>query len=446
MENKMGRKKMLPLIISMSIPTIFSMFVISLYNIVDSFYISKISEKAFRAVSLVFPIQTIIIALSVGTGIGANALIARYLGMNETKKANIIANNSILLSAIIAAVVFILGNRYSYAFLNMYSTDSEVILYGTRYMKIITRFSFFWIIQIMSEKIIQATGNMFYPMLSQLMGAVINIILDPIMIFGYGFIPSMGIAGAAYATIISQIFGASFCFSYLLKSKNLIHFNLRYMKPDFKEIKNIYIIAAPSILLQAIPAILNFGLNRILIQVAESAVSVMGIFYKLQSFVLMPIFGLTQASMPIIAYNYGARIKSRINDCLKYSIIASLSIMTIGTILFWAIPDKLIKIFNPTDDILEMGIIALKIISTTFILAAISIILSTYYQALGNGFYSLVVAAMRQLIIILPLANIFIKYGINYTWYAWPISEVFSLILCIYLAKKIYRERVKYLK
>lgn len=445
MENKMGKERILPLLIRMSIPTIFSMFVISLYNIVDSYFISKISEKAFRAISFVFPIQTILIAISVGTGVGANALIARYLGMDQNKKANIVANNALTISLFLGFIVGIFGFFFSKIYFQIYTDDAMVISYGIDYMQIITVLSVFLIIQVIVEKLIQATGEMIYPMLSQFMGAFINILLDPVLIFGYGPFPEMGIRGAAYATIISQIFGALFCFAYLLKKENPIHMNVKAMALHKETIHKIYRIGGPSIVVQAIPAVLTFGLNKILAEITELAVSVLGIYFRLQSFVYMPVFGLTQATMPIIAYNYGAKSKERINDSLKYSIIISTCIMAMGTIIFIMFPHQLISIFNPTAEIMDMGVIALRILSLIFIPSSISIVLSTYYQGLGNGLYNLIISVLRQLVIILPLAKIFSSMGINYTWYAWPIAEIFSLFISIYFAKKIYRDKVQVL-
>ncbi|MDO5715959.1 MAG: MATE family efflux transporter [Tissierellia bacterium] len=445
MENKMGKERILQLLIRMSIPTIFSMFVISLYNIVDSYFISKISEKAFRAISLVFPIQTIIIAISVGTGVGANALIARYLGMDENKKANIVANNSMSISLILGLIIAIFGVVFSKTYFQIYTDDFEVIRYGVDYMQIITLLSVFLVIQIIVEKLIQATGEMIYPMLSQFMGAFINILLDPLLIFGYGPFPEMGIRGAAYATIVSQILGALFCFVYLLKKDNPIHMNVKAMALHKETIHEIYRIGGPSIVVQAIPAVLIFGLNKILAEITELAVSVLGIYFRLQSFVYMPVFGVTQATMPIIAYNYGAKSKERINDCLKYSIIISASIMALGTFIFLLFPRQLISIFNPTKEIMDMAIIALRIFATIFIPSSISIVLSTYYQGLGNGIYNLIISFLRQLVIILPLAKIFSSIDVNYTWYAWPIAEVFALLISIYFAKRIYRDKVQVL-
>jgi len=447
--NKMGTMPMLKLILNMSLPAMFSMLIMSLYNIVDSIFVSQISGDALTSVSLAYPMQMMIVAFSVGTGVGANSLISRRLGERKQDEANLAAAHGIVLAVATWIIFVIAGLFLSGPFIKMCSSPStsDVIIKDAKtYLTIVMVFSIGAFYATSVEKIVQATGNMFYPMMFQLIGAISNIILDPIFIFGYFGIPKMGVAGAATATVIGQIISAVYAY-YVVKRKDFhVSFSFKNFKLDFKIIKNIYQVGIPAILMQSIASVLTTFLNMILITLSEVAVAVLGIYFKLQSFVFMPVFGLNQGVMPIMGYNFGARNKMRLMDCYKKAILIALIIMIVGTVLFMTIPHILLSIFNANKEMMEIGIPALRIICINFIPAALGIMSSTLFQAVGKGTYSLCVSVLRQLVIILPVAYYLSQFGVSATWLAFPIAEILSLIVCIGLVINLYNTRIKTLQ
>ncbi len=442
-ENKMGNTPMLKLIVSMSLPAMFSMLVQSLYNIVDSAFVAQLGEGALTAVSLAFPIQMLIISVAVGTGIGINSLVSRRLGEKNQAEANSAATHGILLGLFSGIIVAILGLLFTRFFFECFTNDKTMIDMGYSYIIIITTLSFGSFVQINIEKTLQATGNMIYPMIFQLVGAITNIILDPIMIFGLFGFPKLGVSGAAIATVIGQIFAMLLSLYVVFKKSHDVHITFKGFKLNFKTIKNIYAVGFPSMVMQSIGSVLIVGLNSILITFSDAAVSVLGIYYKLQSFIFMPVFGLTQGVMPIMGYNYGAKNKHRLLSALKIGSIIAILIMLIGTILFMSIPDKLLMIFNASEQMLVIGIKALRTISLCFVPAAIGIMFSTLFQAIGQGHKSLYISILRQLVIILPAAYLLSKIGLYYVWYSFPIAEVFSLMVSVIFLSMIYKKTIK---
>lgn len=440
---KMGNTPILRLIFSMSLPAMFSMLIQSLYNIVDSKFVAQISMEALTVLSLAFPLQTLMIAVAVGTGVGVNSLVSRRLGEGKLDEANSAATHGVVLAFFSWIFFAVLGIFLTKPFFEMFSDNPTVINMGCDYVYIVMIFSFGVFVQIVLEKTLQATGNMIYPMFFQLTGAITNIILDPILIFGlYGF-PKLGVKGAAIATVIGQVFALIFSIIIITTKNHSVKISLKGFKFNPRTIKDIYIVGLPSIVMQSIGSLLVGSLNAILTTFSEAAVSVLGIYYKLQSFVFMPVFGLTQGVMPIMGYNYGAKNKKRLLDALKIgSIIASI-IMSIGTAIFIMYPERLLMIFNASAELLEIGVPALRIISLCFLGAALGIMFSTLFQAVGVGIYSLIVSVLRQLAVILPVAYVLSKVGLVYVWYAFPIAEVVSLIISIFLYKRLYILRIK---
>lgn len=441
-KNPMGYEEILPLLVKMSIPVMLSMLIQSLYNIVDSYFVSKISEKSLRATSLSYPLQIIIVGVAVGTGVGINSFISRSLGSDREDVANQGAMHGLLLTLVCWALFLVFRFTMMEGFFNLFTTDLEVKAMGMDYLGLVTSFSIFAITQIIIEKTIQGTGNMVVPMIIQIIGAVINIILDPIMIFGYFGFPRMGIRGAAIATLIGQGFGAFFGLYFLLMKKTDLRINFKDFKLSRDIIKNIYRVGFPSILMNTVTAIVTTLMNLILAARSEMAVSVLGIYFKLESFVMMPSFGLSQGVLPIIGYNFGARNKERIKEAYRYGIRLNLGLMALGTLIFQLFPRQLIGIFTEDPAMIEMGVYTLRIISLGFILAAIGIINAVYFQAIGKGDYSLIVTSLRQLVIIVPVAYLLSFIGVNFVWAAYPIAEVISTTVSIILQRKATRQYV----
>lgn len=442
-ENKMGTMPIFKLIVSMSVPAMFSMLVQALYNVVDSYFVAQINENALTAVSLAFPVQSLLIAVGVGTSIGINSLVSRRLGEKRNKDANSAATHGIILALFNWILFAIFGLFFARMFFQSFTNVEEIIEMGTQYGSIVTVFSFGVFVEIVIEKTLQATGNMIYPMIFQLIGAVTNIILDPIFIFGLWGVPQMGVAGAAIATVIGQIF-AMLCAMYvILKKDHEVKIDFYKFKVDWKIVKDIYAVGLPSIIMQAIGSVMVMGMNAILIRFTETAVALFGVYFKLQSFVFMPVFGLTHGVMPIMGYNFGARKKERLLSALKIGCMIALVIMAIGTLLFWTIPDRLLLIFNASDTMLSIGVPALHTISLCFIPAALGILFSTIFQAVGKGTNSLCITVLRQLIVLMPVAYFMSKIGLSYVWYAFPIAEVFSFIASIIIFYRLYQKHLK---
>ena len=443
-ENKMGVMPIPKLLISMSLPMIMSMLVQALYNVVDSMFVAQLNENALTAVSLAFPIQNLMIAVAAGTGVGINALLSKSLGEKKFETANTIANNGILLGILSSLVFAILGLLGSRLFFEIQTKDKQIIEYGTQYMSVITIVSFGLFLQITFERLLQSTGKTIFNMITQGIGAIINIILDPILIFGWFGLPAMGVTGAAVATVIGQIFAAILGLYFNHKFNKEIHVNFRGFKPCKETIGNIYKIGVPSIIMQSIGSLTTFGLNNILLMFSSTAATVFGVYFKLQSFVFMPVFGLTNGMIPIVAYNYGAQNKKRIYQTIKLSAAIAVGIMLVGVIIFQTFPETLLGLFEASEHMLEIGVPALRTISLSFMFAGFCIVSSCVFQALGNGVYSMLLSMARQIVIILPVAFVFAKlFGLNMVWYAYPIAEVFSVVICIFLLKHILKKKVK---
>jgi len=444
-ENRMGVMPVGKLLFSMSTPMVISFLVQSLYNIVDSIFVARYSPDALAAVSLAYPIQILMIAVSVGTGVGVNALLSRLLGEGKKERAKATADNAVLL-AIIASIAFaIFGAIGTKAFFDAQTNSESIRSLGYSYLSIVTIFSFGLILEVTYERILQSTGKTIYNMITQGIGAIINIILDPILIFGLLGAPKMGVAGAAIATVAGQIIAMilSFIFNMKYNEDVDISFGKHIFKPDFIIIKDIYKVGIPSIAMQSMSTLMMLGLNKILVGYSDMAVNVLGIYYKLQSFVFMPIFGLNNGMTPIVAYNYGARNKDRIMKALKYSFLSSVVIMVIGTAIFWLFPKELMILFSPNEEMMKLGIPALRICSLCFILAAFDVIAIASFQSLGNGMYALYASFLRQLVLILPLAYILSKmFGLEAVWYSIPLAELGCAFFDIYLMKKIYDKKI----
>ena len=446
-ENKMGTMPVNKLLVSMSLPMIASMLVQALYNVVDSVFVAQISENALTAVSLAFPIQSLMIAVSSGTCVGINALLSRSLGEKRQKEANLSAVNGVFLAFVSYLVFALMGIFGSHLFFARQTENREIVEFGTQYLTICLIFSFGIFMEMTFERIMQSTGRTIYSMVTQGTGAIINIILDPIMIFGLFGFPRLGIRGAAIATVTGQIIAMILAVWFNHKKNRDVQLSFKAFKPDGRIIAKIYEVGVPSIVMQSIVSIMTFGMNKILIMFSETAVSVLGIYFKLQSFIFMPIFGLNNGVIPIVAYNYGAGHKRRIMDTIKLSTFIAVGIMLIGLIIFQVFPEGLLKLFNASDHMLEVGVPALRIISTSFLFAGYCIILGSVFQALGNGVYSLIVSVARQLLCILPLAYVFARVaGLHAVWYSFPLAELISVTLTTILFRRIYVKKLKNLK
>lgn len=445
-ENKMGTMPVKRLLISMSLPMILSMLVQAMYNIVDSVFVSMINQAALTAVSMAFPVQNLLIAVSAGTCVGVNALLSRSLGEKNQKAANLAATNGIFLAFLSSIAFALFGLFGARMFFESQTSNPQIIQYGVQYLQIVCIFSFGIFGEMMYERILQSTGRTIYCMVTQGTGAIINIILDPILIFGLFGLPEMGIQGAAAATVFGQIV-AMFLAMYFNHAKNKdVSLAFRGFKPNKRTIAIIYEVGIPSIIMQSISSVMTFGMNKILISFSETAVAVFGVYFKLQSFIFMPIFGLNNGMIPIVAYNYGSRSKKRIMETVRLSIGISMGIMLIGLIIFQVFTPGLLFMFQADSDMLSIGIPALRIISLSFLFAGYCIILASVFQALGNGIYSLIISVARQLICILPLAYLFARtFGLNMVWYSIPIAEITSVALSSILFRKIYLEKIRVL-
>ena len=445
-QNKMGTMPTGRLLVSMSLPMIISMLVQALYNIIDSVFVAQIGEEALAAVSMAFPIQSLMIAVSTGTCVGVNALLSRSLGEKNYEDARLAAVNGIFLSVLSFAAFALFGVFGSRLYFASQTSNPAIIEYGTQYLEVCTIFSFGIFGSIVLERIMQSTGRTIYNMYSQGIGAITNIILDPIMIFGLCGVPALGIRGAAVATVIGQIL-AMFVSLYFNLTKNPdVSIDMRGFKPHGRTIRVIYEVGVPSIIMQSITSVMTYGMNLILIEFSATAVTVLGIYFKLQSFIFMPVFGLNNGMIPIIAYNYGARNKKRIMDTAKLSIAIAVGIMLTGLAIFQLFTPQLLMIFNASEQLLEVGVPALRLISLSFLFAGYCIIVGSVFQALGNGVYSLIVSAARQLFCILPLAYLFAKvFGLHAVWYAFPLAEIISVVVSSILFKRIYDKKIKVL-
>lgn len=442
-ENKMGHSPMFKLIMSMSLPAMFSMLVQSLYNIVDSIFVSQISQNALTAVTLAMPVQLLIISVAVGTAIGINSLVSRSLGEGNVDKASKAATHGLILAVISGLVFALLGIFFTRPFLESFTNNREVIEMGCSYTYIVTICSFAVFLQINIEKTLQATGNMIYPMLFQLSGAVTNIILDPILIFGLLGFPKMGIAGAAVATVTGQVVAMVFSMIIIHVKSHDVHMRLRGFRLEWNTIKDIYAVGIPSIIMQSISSVVLTVLNAILTTFGQSAVNVMGAYFRLQSFIFMPVFGLTHGLMPIMGFNFGARNKERVKQALKIGIIIAVIIMTLGMLIFMFFPEMLLLMFNADAEMVRIGTVALRLLSLSFIPAAVGIMGSTLFQAVGMGTKSLLISVLRQLVVLIPAAYLLSLSGVvDAVWIAFPVAEAVALAIAIVLIINVFKKNI----
>lgn len=445
-ENKMGVMPVGKLVFNMSLPMMISMLVQALYNIVDSIFVARLSENALTAVSLAFPLQTLIIAVSAGTGVGMNALLSRSLGEKNMERASKTATNAGFLYLLSYLVFFVLGFTIVKPFYasQIGDADREIMKMGIEYLTIVMVFSFGSFAQIYFERLLTSTGRTIFSMISQLTGAVINIILDPILIFGLLGAPKMGVAGAAAATVIGQCvagFVAAVC-NY--KFNDEIKLSYKNFKPDGQIIGTIYAVGIPSIIMQSIGSIMTYCMNHILIGFSSTATAVFGVYFKLQSFFFMPLFGMNNGITPIIAYNYGAGQRKRMIKTIKLSLKVAFVMAFIGFAAFELIPGTLLDLFDASEDMLFIGKRALKIIGFHYLIAWFCIISGTVFQALGKAVFSMVVSIMRQLVVLIPVAYILAKVGgLDYVWWAFPIAEMASFSVSSLFLVNIYRKIIK---
>ena len=443
-ENKMGVMPVGKLLVNMALPMVISMLVQALYNVVDSIYVAQISESAVTALSLAFPVQNLQVGFGVGIGVGVNSLLSKSLGERNQEAVNKTAGNGMVLMFIITAAFMLFGVLGVRPYFEMQSDVAETVEAGISYTSICCVFVLGSFMQIFSERLLQSTGRTVLSMITQAVGAITNIILDPIFIFGWFGLPAMGVAGAAIATVIGQWVAALLGLYFNEKYNPEIQFGRRYAKLDGKIVKIILTVGIPSIIMNGIGSVMNFAMNQILQGFTETATSVFGIYFKLQSFFFMPLFGLNGATISIIAFNYGARKPERITRTLKLSCASGLTIMLVGTLVFQLFPDLLLGMFNPSPLFLEIGRVALRTISLSFPIASVCIILGATFQALGNGIYSTITSLCRQMFVLLPVAYLMSLTGdVSKVWLAYPIAELVSAAATAFFFTRIYRQKIK---
>ena len=437
-ENKMGSMNIKRLILTMSAPIVVSMMVQSLYNVVDSIFVAQISEEAITAVSMAFPFQQLMMSVGIGTAIGVNSLLARNLGAKQFSQVNKIANNGLLLAFLSFIAFFMMGLLLSDKLITIQTDNQEIISHGPVYLRICLMGSLGIFTHLMFERLLQATGKTMYTMIAQISGALMNIILDPIMIFGWFGMPAMGLAGAAIATVISQYIGALVVAYLCIRKEKDIDIGFRYMKPDFKIIRDIYAVGIPSIIMISISSVTIFSMNQILAKFSITAVALLGIYFKLQSFIFMPVFGLNNGIIPIVGYNYGAGNKERMRETIFLGMRYAVTIMLIGTLIMMVFPDKLLGMFNASDQMMDIGRVAFRIICISFPFAAISIISIGVFQAIGKGTLSMIISIIRQLVVLVPLAYLFSLTGnLSMVWWSVIIAELVAISICIRNIRKI---------
>ncbi len=445
-ENKMGTMPLTRLLINMALPMIVAMIVQALYNVVDSIYVSKISESAVTALSLAFPIQNIMIGCATGIGVGVNALLSKSLGEGDQKTAGRAAGNGFFLVAVVTVLFALFGIFGTRPFFAMQSEVAETVEGGTVYTAICCIFAVGIFVEVLGERLLQASGRTIYTLITQGTGAVLNIILDPLFIFGAPWlgIQPMGIAGAAVATVIGQWVAAILALIFNFKCNPEVQFGLKDLIPSKRVVGQILTVGIPSIIMVAVGSVMNFSMNQILQGFSETATSVFGIYFKLQSFFFMPLFGLNNGTVSIVAYNYGARKPARITGTLKRSCTMALGVMIVGLLVFQFVPDMLLGIFNPSEEFLRIGRSALRQISWAFPMAAIGIALTAGFQALGNGSYSTIISLCRQVLVLLPAAYLLSLTGeVTNVWWAFPIAECVSLTVTLLFFLRIYKRKIK---
>lgn len=447
-DNKMGAMPLGRLLINMAVPMVLAMLVQALYNIVDSLYVAQISPSAVTALGLAFPVQNIQIGFATGVGVGVNALLSKSLGEHNQETANRAAGNGFLLVGIVTVLFVLFGVFGSRPFFSIQSSNAETIQGGMEYMSICCIFGIGIFVEVLCERLLQSSGRTIYTLITQGSGAVANIILDPVFIFGFEplGIPAMGLAGAAIATVIGQWLAAILAIIFNIKCNPDVQLGLKYLKPKMDALKPILTVGIPSVVMVAVGSVMNFSMNQILqgMDPTETAASVFGVYYKLQSFFFMPLFGINNATISIMAYNYGARNPKRILGILKIALITAMTVMILGLLVFQFLPDVLLGMFNQPQEFLDIGRSALRTISIAFPMAAVGIAISASFQALGNGIYSTTVSLCRQLIVLVPVAYLLSLGGeVTRVWWAYPIAEVFSLMVTLLLFWRIYHKKIK---
>ncbi len=447
-ENKMGVMPIKKLVISMSVPMMISMLVQALYNIVDSIFVAQVCEDALTAVSLAFPAQNLMIGVATGTGVGINALLSRNLGARDFDRVNKVADNGVFLVFFSSLIFFIFGVFGTGLFFStQVDQTSPIYSYGVDYLSVVCAASFGLFGQVTMERLMQATGKTTLAMATQLTGAITNIILDPLLILGIGPFPRLEVKGAAIATVIGQIF--AFVVGIILNHRynKEVKVSAKDFRPDFRMIGEIYKIGVPSIIMVGIGSFMTFCLNKILLGFSTTAAAVFGVYFKLQSFVFMPIFGLNNGVIPIVAFNYGARDKKRITSTLKFSCVIAVSIMLFGMLVMWLMPETMLRLFDASEDMMSIGVPALRIISLHFVFAGVCINLGSSFQALGKSHFSTLVSFCRQIIVLLPVAYLLSKTGVlNNVWFAFPIAEVMSLVASLICFRYVYKTLISKLK
>lgn len=442
-ENKMGVMPVGKLLFNMALPMIISMIVQALYNVVDSIYVSQVSQSAVTALSLAFPVQNMQIGFAVGIGVGVNSLLSKSLGERNQEAADYTAGNGIFLTIISIVLFMLFGFFGTRPYFEMQSNVTETVEGGIAYTSICCIFTLGCFVQILCERLLQSTGRTVLTMVSQSAGAIINIILDPIFIHGYFGLPAMGIAGAAIATVIGQWVGAALGLYFNIRFNPDVQLGIKYIRPKKEILVSVLAVGVPAMVMNSIGSVMNFGMNQIFQGFQETATGVFGVYYKLQSFFFMPLFGLNNATISIIAFNYGARKPERMTKTLKIACGAAFLFMLVGLASFQLLPEALLGMFNPTDEFMHMGVKALRIISISFPIAAFGIILSASFQALGNGIYSTLVSLCRQLVVLLPVAYLLSLTGdVNSVWWSFPIAEVVSLAVTLLLYRRLYRKKI----
>lgn len=445
-ENKMGVMPIGRLVVSMSVPMMLSMLVQALYNIVDSMWVSRVCEDALTAVSLAFPVQNLMIGVATGTGVGVNALLSRSLGAKDYEKANTVAANGVFLAIISGIVFFFLGIFATPLFFKtQVAVDTAIYTYGVDYLTVCCALSFGVFGQIMVERLMQSTGRTVLSMITQLIGAAINMIFDPLFILGIGPFPRLEAKGAAIATVMGQI--VAFIVAIILNHRfnKEVCVKLKGFRPNGKIIGEIYKIGVPSIIMVAIGSVMTYAVNKILLSFTKTAAAVFGVYFKLQSFVFMPVFGMNNGIIPIIAFNYGAGNRKRMTKTVRFSMVLACSIMAVGTALMWLIPDTMLKIFDASDSMLSIGVPALRTISLSFVFAGFSIAMGSVFQAIGKSYFSMIVSFTRQLVVLVPVAYFLSKTGVlENVWWAFPIAEVFSLAVTVISYSYVYKKIISH--
>ena len=446
-ENKMGTMPVNKLLINMALPMMISMLVQALYNIVDSIFVARISEEALTAVSMAFPMQNLMIGVAGGVGVGTNALLSRALGEGRHEEADKMAVQGIFITACSYIIFLAIGLFFAREFFVIQGANEVIADYGYDYLSVILIISFGCLFQMIFERLLQATGRTFYSMITQGTGAIINIILDPILIFGLLGAPRLGIVGAAAATVAGQIVAAIMAVIFNIKVNKEIHITFKGFRPSGKRIGNILFIGIPSVIMMAIGSVMTFCMNKILVVFTSTAVAVFGVYFKLQSFAFMPIFGMNSGMVPIFAFNYGAKREDRVIQTLKLAVMYAEIIMVLFMIAVQIFPVPMLSIFSASSDMIRMGVPALRTISISFIFAGICIICSSFFQALGSSIYSMLVSFVRQIIFLVPCAYIFSKTGnVNLVWWAWPIAELASVALSVFFFIRVRKKKFAFME